>query len=209
MKKSTKTSILLVGQHANSHLDNIRKNVTKDFKLNYLNYKRKNPFDENGVNKLQINDIEIDYNGSYDINNLTLALSFIIEHDKNLTNTDIIIGDPSELLFQAFSFARLKENPLFFKQNLSRILKIDKSLNLFIYPMGMICQDIRKEISNLIYILKKHESKTFLLRKEEKDLDDILNKIINELESNSIYEIEDRLEGLEHLTGKPKELIKD
>ena len=209
MKKSTKTSMLLVGQHANSHLDNIRKNVTKDFKLNYLNYKRKNPFDENGVNKLQINDIEIDYNGSYDLNNLTLALSFIIEHDKNLTNTDIIIGDPSELLFQAFSFARLKENPLFFKQNLSRILKIDKSLNLFIYPMGMICQDIRKEISNLIYILKKHESKNFLLRKEEKDLDDILNKIINELDSNSIYEIEDRLEGLEHLTGKPKELIKD
>ena len=135
--------------------------------------------------------------------------SFIIEHDKNLINSDIIIGDPSELLFQAFSFARLKENPLFFKQNLSRRLKIDKSLNLFIYPMGMVCQDIRKEISNLIYVLKKHESKTFLLRKEEKDLDHILNNILHELETNSIYEIEEKLEGLEHLTGKPKEQITD
>jgi hypothetical protein len=209
MKKSTQSSILLVGQHANSHLENIRKNVTKEFKLNYLNYQRKDPFDEEGVNKLLINDIEIDYNGSYDLNNLTLALSFIIEHDKNLTNTTIIIGDPSELLFQAFSFARLKENPLFFKQNLGRTLKIDKSLNLFIYPMGMVCQDVRKEISNLIYVLKKHDSKTFLIRKEEKDLDDILNKIINELENNSIYDVEDRFDGLEHLTGKPKELIKD
>jgi hypothetical protein len=151
----------------------------------------------------------MDYNGSYDLNNLTLALSFIIGHDKNLTNTDIIIGDPSELLFQAFSFARLKENPMFFKQNLSRTLKIDNSLNLFIYPMGMVCHDIRKEISNLIYILKKHESKTFLIRKEEKDLDEILNNIISDLKSNSIYELEDKYKGLEHLTGKPKELIKD
>jgi hypothetical protein len=75
--------------------------------------------------------------------------------------------------------------------------------------MGMVCQDIRKEISNLIYVLKKHESKTFLLRKEEKDLDHILNKILHELETNSIYEIEEKLEGLEHLTGKPKEQITD
>jgi hypothetical protein len=48
-----------------------------------------------------------------------------------------------------------------------------------------------------------------LLRKEEKDLDHILNKILHELETNSIYEIEEKLEGLEHLTGKPKEQITD
>jgi hypothetical protein len=209
MKKSTQKSILLVGHHANAHRENIQNNLNKQFKLNYLSYRGKDPFDEHAANKLIINDIEVDYNGSYDLNNLTLALSFIIDYDKNLTNSDLIIGDPSELLFQAFSFARLKENPLFFKQNLSRTLKIDKSLNLFIYPMGMVCQDIRKEISNLIYVLKKHESKTFLLRKEEKDLDAILDKILIELENKSIYEIEDRLEGLEHLTGKPKEQIKD
>jgi hypothetical protein len=209
MKKSTQTSILLVGHHANAHRENIEKNGTKDFKLNYLNYQKKDPFDDDSTNKLLINNLEMDYNGSYDLNNLTLALSFIIGHDKNLTNTDIIIGDPSELLFQAFSFARLKENPMFFKQNLSRTLKIDNSLNLFIYPMGMVCHDIRKEISNLIYILKKHESKTFLIRKEEKDLDEILNNIISDLKSNSIYELEDKYKGLEHLTGKPKELIKD
>jgi hypothetical protein len=209
MKKSTQKSVLLVGHHAFDHKDNIKTNLNNQFKLNYLTYNRKDPFDDDSANKLSINGIEVDYNGSYDLNNLTLALSFIIEHNKNLINSDIIIGDPSELLFQAFTFARLKENPLFFKQNLSRRLKIDKSLNLFIYPMGMVCQDIRKEISNLIYVLKKHESKTFLLRKEEKDLDHILNKILHELETNSIYEIEEKLEGLEHLTGKPKEQITD
>ncbi|MFM7683892.1 MAG: hypothetical protein ACKO7P_14295 [Bacteroidota bacterium] len=209
MKKSTPKSILLVGHHAFDHAENIENNINKQFKLNYLTYKRKDPFDDLSSNKLLINDIEIDYNGSYDLNNLTLALSFIIEHDKKLINSDIIIGDPSELLFQAFSFARLKENPLFFKQNVSRRLKIDNALNLFIYPMGMVCQDIRKEISNLIYVLKKHESKTFLLRKEEKDLDQILNNILHEIENNSIYEIEEKLEGLEHLTGKPKELFTD
>jgi hypothetical protein len=209
MKKSTPKSILLVGHHAFDHLENIENNNNKQFKLNYLTYQRKDPFDDLSSNKLLINDIEIEYNGSYDLNNLTLALSFIIDHDKNLINSDIIIGDPSELLFQAFSFARLKENPLFFKKNLSMKLKIDKSLNLFIYPMGMVCQDIRKEISNLIYVLKKHESKTFLLRKEEKDLDQILNNILHEIETNSIYQIEEKLEGLEHLTGKPKEQFTD
>lgn len=209
MKKSTKKSILLVGNHAISHRENIQKNMTNEFRLFSLNYKRKDPFDEEESNKIVINDIEIDYNGSYNLNNLTLALTFIIDQDKNLCNSDLIIGDPSELLFQAFSFARLKENPLFFKSNLSRKQKIDKSLNLFIYPMGMICQDIRKEISNLIYVLKKHESKTFLLRKKEKELDQILNRILYELETRSIYEIEEKVEGLEHLTGKPKELITD
>lgn len=209
MKKSTQKSILLVGNHACSHFENIRVNLNNKFKLNYLNYRRKDPFDENCSNKILINHIEVDFNGSYDLNNLTLALSFIIEHDKNLMKNDLIIGDPSELLFQAFSFARLKENPMFFKENQSRTLKIDNSLNLFIYPIGMVCQDIRKEISNLIYILKKHESKTFLLRKEEQDLDAILNIIFHELETRTIYEIEEKIDGLEHLTGKPKEQLID
>ena len=188
MKKSTQKSIFLVGHHAYAHAENIRNNINKKFKLNYLTFKRKDPFDVTSANKLSINELEIDYNGAYDLNNLTLALSFIIEQDKNLMNSDIIIGDPSELLFQAFSFARLKENPLFFKQNHSRKMKIDNSLNLFIYPMGMVCHDIRKEISNLIYVLKKHESKTFLLRKEEKDLDQILNNILHEIETNSMLD---------------------
>lgn len=209
MKKSIQKSILLVGHHAFEHAENIRNNINNQFKLNYLTYKRKDPFDNSSVNKLLINDIEVDYNGSYDLNNLTLALSFMIEYDKKLATSDLIIGDPTELLFQAFSFARLKENPLFFKENSIKRPKIDKSLNLFIYPMGMVCQDIRKEISNLIYVLKKHDSKTFLLRNEEKDLDQILNKILQEIETTSIYEIEEKLEELEHLTGKPKEQFTD
>jgi hypothetical protein len=75
--------------------------------------------------------------------------------------------------------------------------------------MGMLCFDIRKEISNLIYVLKKHDSKTFLLRKDEEDLDTVINKILTDINRISIYDIESDLEGFEHLTGKPKELIKN
>ena len=209
MKKDTQKSILFVGNHAIAHLENVRNYFKSKFHLNYIKYKSGDPFEDTDPNKIIINDLEMDYNGSYDLNNLTLAMSFILEQNSKLTKPDLIIGDPSELLFQAFSFARLRENPLFFKKNLNRISKADPSLNLFIYPMGMLCFDIRKEISNLIYVLKKHDSKTFLLRKDEDDLDTIINKILTDINHVSIYDIESDLEGLEHLTGKPKDLIKN
>ena len=207
MNNYTQKSILLVGNHAIAHLDNMRINFNKNFNLNYLCYQSGNPFNDGESNQLIFNDVEITYNGSYDLNNLTLALCFMIEHEQSLSSNDIIIGDPSELLFQAFSFARLKENPLFFKQKKTSV-KADKALNIFIYPMGMICSDVRKEISNLIYILKKNESISYLIRKEEPELDEFLKEIFTELEKNSIYDIETNLEGLEHLTGiRKKETI--
>jgi hypothetical protein len=55
--------------------------------------------------------------------------------------------------------------------------------------------------------LKKHKSEVLLLRKDEKDLDQILNSIFSDIDKFSIYDMEDRIEGLEHLIGKPKELI--
>ena len=207
MKKSTKKSILFVGNHALLHKDVFIKDFEKQFEINSLTFKSANPFVENESNKILINDLDVDFNGIYDLNNLTLALSFILEHNTKILSADLIIGDPSEVLFQAFSFARLKENPLFFKQNTHKRLVKDTILNLFIYPMGMLSFDIRKEISNLVYVLKKHQSEVLLLRKDEKDLDQILNAILTEWDKQSIYDIEERIEGLEHLIGKPKELI--
>lgn len=207
MKKSTKKSILFVGNHALLHSEVFIEAFSKQFEINSLTFKAANPLNESESNKILINELDVDFNGIYDLNNLTLALSFILEHNTSISSSDLIIGDPSEILFQAFSFARLKENPLFFKQNTNKRLLKDTSLNLFIYPMGMLCFDIRKEISNLVYVLKKHQSEVLLLRKDEKDLDQILNAILTDWDKLSIYDIEDRIEGLEHLIGKPKELI--
>lgn len=207
MKKSTKKSILFVGNHALLHSEVFIEAFSKQFEINSLTFKAANPLNESESNKILINELDVDFNGIYDLNNLTLALSFILEHNTSISSSDLIIGDPSEILFQAFSFARLKENPLFFKQNTNKRPLKDTSLNLFIYPMGMLCFDIRKEISNLVYVLKKHQSEVLLLRKDEKDLDQILNAILTDWDKLSIYDIEDRIEGLEHLIGKPKELI--
>ena len=154
MKKSTKKSILFVGNHALLHSEVFIEAFSKQFEINSLTFKAANPLNESESNKILINQLDVDFNGIYDLNNLTLALSFILEHNTSISSSDLIIGDPSEILFQAFSFARLKENPLFFKQNTNKRLLKDTSLNLFIYPMGMLCFDIRKEISNLVYVLK-------------------------------------------------------
>ncbi len=209
MKTTTQKSILLVGNHALLHSEKLTQRFGNQFEINSLSFQSGNPFDENEPNKILINDLDIGFNGSYDLNNLTLALSFILEHHPEIAQTTLIIGDPSELLFQAFSFARLNENPLFFKENTQHSLIKDPSINLFIYPMGMLCFDIRREISNLVYILKKHKSEVLLLRKDEKDLDQILNSIFSDIDKFSIYDMEDRIEGLEHLIGKPKELISE
>ncbi len=200
-------SILFVGNHAQSHLKYVQKHFNGKYRINCLNYQSGDPFEDKDSNKIIFDDVEIDFNGSYDLNNLTLGLEFIIEHQPLLKNSDVIIGDPSEIIFQAFSFSRLNENPFFIKSDSLETKIKDRTLNLFIYPMGMICSDIRKEMSNLLYVLKKHESQTFLLRKDEKELDLILDEVFSDFNETSIYELEDKIEGLEHLIGKTKELM--
>lgn len=209
MKNTNKKSILFVGNHARLHSDLFSNNFGNQFEINSLTFQSCDPFDESNSNKILINGIDISFNGTYDLNNLTLALSFILDHHPEMIQKSLIIGDPSEILFQAYTFARLNENPLFFKENTQIPLLKDQSINLFIYPMGMLCFDIRREISNLVYILKKHKSEVLLLRKDEQELDQILNSILTDYDTFSIYDIEDRIEGLEHLIGKPKELISE
>lgn len=207
MSKKLPRTLLLVGNHAFSHLEHIQQCYSEKYNINYLIFRAGNPFNGSDSNKIILNHLEIDFNGSYDINNLTLGLSYLIKHQPFLSKIDVVIGDPTEVIFQAFSFARLNENPIFFKSVTSTLNLINQTINLFIYPMGMICSDIRKEMSNVLYILKKHQSQTFLLRREEKELSVILDKILTDFNSHSIYELEDKIDGLEHLIGKPKELM--
>ena len=52
---------------------------------------------------------------------------------------------------------------------------------IFIYPLGMVAKDIRKEISQVIYVLKKFKKNTFLIRTKELDEASVLQKMLNAL----------------------------
>ncbi|MFM7758101.1 MAG: hypothetical protein ACKO6J_04120, partial [Crocinitomicaceae bacterium] len=105
---------------------------------------------------------------------------------------------PSELLYQAYLLAILKEDPNDFRGFIENE-NATEVVNLFLYPVGMMAQDIRKELSNLMYCLKKHEMGSYLIRKEEKDLDALFKLLLNSLTIMSIVELEDQIKGIEHL----------
>ena len=56
--------------------------------------------------------------------------------------------------------------------------KLSEDAFLFIYPCGMIAHNIRKEISSLIYLLKKHNRSTFLIREGEHTTMQILQNLL-------------------------------
>lgn len=61
----------------------------------------------------------------------------------------------------------LKENPNDFR-GINENESPSDVVNLFLYPVGMMAQDIRKELSNLMYCLKKHEMGLILFEKKRK-----------------------------------------
>ena len=75
-------------------------------------------------------------------------------------------------------------------------------IHLWLYPMGMTSLDIRKELSQFIYKLKKQESPVLLLRKPLNESIVILKSIFTAFNSSSIHELEEKMEGLEFLIGK-------
>ena len=109
MQKYTFDSILLLGNHANLYSADIA--CFSKLPVQSLIFKKKNPFLENDPHQLLLGDVTIDYNGNYSLDELSFALSVIVNHNKKLKNT-LIIGDPSELLYQAYVFAQTNQNPL-------------------------------------------------------------------------------------------------
>jgi L-2-hydroxyglutarate oxidase LhgO len=126
--------------------------------------------------------VSIDYNGNYDLNELSFALSVVLNHNKKFKNT-LVVGDPSELLYQAYVFAQTNQNPNFIKEEAQFYSKQEKDTYVFLYPVGMVAQDIRKEISHLVYVLKKFNKSTFLLRADKSHVSAILQKMLNQLSS--------------------------
>ena len=178
MRKFTFDSILLLGNHANLYSADIIR--FSKLPVQSLTFKKKNPFLENEPHQLLLNDVSIDYNGNYSLNELSFALSVVVNHNKKLKNT-LVVGDPSELLYQAYVFAQTNQNPNFIREEAQFSSKQENDTYAFLYPVGMVAQDIRKEISHLVYVLKKFNKSTFLIRADKSDVSAILQKMLNQL----------------------------
>ena len=188
MPKFTKT-IYLLGTHANFY-SNIFLNTNEDIEVVSISFKYANPFDSER-NQIQINDTYHDFEGDYDLVGLSEFFKNILSYDLSTTDSSLCIGDPSELLYQAFLLVK-NEHSLHRET-------MNNTVNLFIYPVGMVAMDIRKELSSLMYTLKKFGNPTFLIRKEEKDLKKLFSIIANTIGILSFMELADEIKGLEQL----------
>ncbi len=179
MQNSTFNSILLLGTHANLYFKELSNssNVT----INSLKYKKKDPFSVDKPNQFIFNDIPIDFNGKYNLSELSFALSILIRQEPRFEQC-LIIGDPTELLYQAFCFAKNNQNPHLIRQEIQVQPKKSHDAFVFLYPSGMVAHNIRKEISSLIYLLKKYKMSTFLIRENKESSVQILQNMLKRVE---------------------------
>jgi len=171
-------SILLLGNHGNLFKGQLDNNT--ELSVRTLVFKKRQAFVENDPHQLILNGVSIDYNGKYVLDELAFALSVILNHNKSLQNI-LIVGDPSELLYQAFVYAKTNQNPNMIKEEVQFLNPTVSDAFIFIYPLGMVAKDIRKEISQVIYVLKKFKKNTFLIRTKESDEASVLQKMLNAL----------------------------
>lgn len=175
MEKSTFKSILLIGTHANLYLKELAK--SSKVTINTLKFKKKDPFSVNEPNQFIYNDTLIDFNGKYTLSELSFALSIIVEHHPGFEDC-LVLGDPTELLYQAFGFAKNNQNPHLIKQEVQFQSVNSHDAFLFLYPSGMVAHNIRKEISSFIYLLKKYNRSTFLVRDNHDSTSQILQNML-------------------------------
>jgi len=130
----------------------------------------------------------------YSIEELKNELIELIQTQQLNGSFKLIIGDPSEILYQAFGSALLETQ--LYNQRASH------EVHLWLYPMGMTSLDIRKELAQFIYKLKKNETQVLLLRKNTNESIELLNTLITKIDLTSFYELEEKMDGLEYLIGK-------
>jgi len=188
MQKSTFESVLLLGNHSNLYKEELE--VRSGIKVNSLTFKKKNIFEENTPHQFILNDISIDFNGNYSLDELSFALSILINHNASFKNC-LIIGDPTELFYQAFCFAKTNQNPHLIREEMQYEPGLSEDAFLFIYPCGMVAYNIRKEISSLIYLLKKYKRNTYLIREKEHTTLQILQNLLKKRRlSRDVFNLE-------------------
>ena len=109
-------------------------------------------------------------------------------------------------MYQAYVFAQTNQNPNFIREEAQFSSKQGNDIYTFLYPVGMVAQDIRKEISHLVYVLKKFNKSALLIRADKSDVSTILQKMLkqlssmNELSKFSVKGVEQLLSSQEHFS---------
>ena len=197
MNNST-TNVVFIGNHANRIRKDIPVETLNEYGLKSVEYQRGSLFDDESA-KLILNNIACDYNGEYEIENLSIALNFSLDHLVLNNSSTILIGDTFELLFQASIYAWLKENPVNVKLNKASNKFTNLSV-ILLYPATMEFENLRREISHVVYILKKHKVNTFLIENHINQASAIDN-ILYYYTPETVLQLEHQVKGLKQILG--------
>lgn len=197
MKNST-SQVLFIGNHAKKTLSEIPRETLLGFDIQKINYQRGSVL-KNEPSQFVFNDISCDYNGEYEIENLSIAMGFTLERLVRKETNTILIGDPFELLFQSSIFAWLNENPKSIKKNDSNV-HFQNLTVILLYPATLDFENIRKEISRILYVLKKHKVNTFLIENHFNQAS-LLDNILYYYDSEEILTLEHKVKGLKQILG--------
>ena len=186
-------SMLFVGDHARMYFGSASKVDEIDNDVHLLRYQREDII-TNEPAKALFDSVSLSFNETYSLDGLHKDL---IKNKKHINfKCDVLIGDPTELLFQAF----VKE--LFLIEDLSFF-----PIVLFLYPVGMNSLDARKEISALILTMKANHILTYVIRNPQDTFVKIMTAL-NELDSLSDFIlIENNIQNLDYLFGHDAEIL--
>ena len=186
-------SMLFVGDHARMYIGSASKVDEIDNDVHLLRYQREDIF-TNELAKALFDSVSLSFNETYSLDGLQTDLIKNKEHIN--FKCDVLIGDPTELLFQAF----VKE--LFLIEDLPFF-----PIVLFLYPVGMNSLDARKEISALILTMKANHVLTYVIRNPQDTFVKIMSAL-TELDSLSDFIlIENNIQNLDYLFGHDAEIL--
>ena len=186
-------SMLFVGDHARMYFGSASKVDEIDNDVHLLRYQREDII-TNEPAKALFDSVSLSFNETYSLDGLHKDL---IKNKQHINfNCDVLIGDPTELLFQAF----VKE--LFLIEDLPYF-----PIVLFLYPVGMNSLDARKEISALILTMKANHVLTYVIRNPQDTFVKIMTAL-TELDSLSDFIlIENNIQNLDYLFGHDAEIL--
>lgn len=186
-------SMLFVGDHARMYFGSASKVDEIDNDVHLLRYQREDII-TNEPAKALFDSVSLSFNETYSLDGL---LKDLIKNKQHINfNCDVLIGDPTELLFQAF----VKE--LFLIEDLPYF-----PIVLFLYPVGMNSLDARKEISALILTMKANHVLTYVIRNPQDTFLKIMTAL-NEIDSLSDFIlIENNIQNLDYLFGHDAEIL--
>jgi len=186
-------SMLFVGDHARMYIGSASKVDEIDNDVHLLRYQREDII-TNEPAKAFFDTMSFSFNETYSLDGLHKDLIKNKEHIN--FKCDVLIGDPTELLFQAF----VKE--LFLMEDLPFF-----PIVLFLYPVGMNSLDARKEISALILTMKANHVLTYVIRNPQDTFVKIMTAL-TELDSLSDFIlIENNIQNLDYLFGHDAEIL--